>query len=213
MNRKPENVTHYLQSGCGRCERWNTANCSVIIHNSVLLALINLLRSTTLKEEIKWNAPCYTYNGKNVAIVGAFRDYCVLSFFKGALLHDPKGLLVKPGENTQVGRVIRFTDTTQVEQHREDILYLIAQAIQLESSVKKVTFKQNSPPEVEEFTQKLESVSGLKKAFYQLTPGRQKAYLLYFAEPKTPEARLRRIEKCIPLILQGKGLYDKYKAK
>lgn len=210
MNRKPENVTQYLQNGCGRCERWNTLSCSAIIHNAILIEIINLLRSTGLKEEIKWSNPCYTYRGKNIALVGAFKDYCVLSFFKGALLRDPKGLLVKPGENTQAGRVIRFTDPQQVLLHQEYILHLIDQALQLEKDGTKINREQNALPEVDEFSQKLHSSPELRQAFSRLTPGRQKAYLLHFAEPKTSEARLRRIEKCIPLILEGKGLYDKY---
>lgn len=213
MNSKPLTIEQYLSSGCGRCHRWNTPACSVAIHQEILIELIDILRTTELKEEIKWNNPCYTFQGKNILIIGAFRDYCTLSFFKGALLHDPKGLLVKPGANTKAGRVIHFTDPQQVRLNKEYILHLVSQAIQLEKDGIKVTFEQDTPPQVDEFTQKLQSSPELKEAFFQLTPGRQKAYLLYFSEPKTSEARQRRIEKCIPLILEGKGLYDKYQKK
>lgn len=213
MNRKPTSAEEFIERGCGRCDRWNTPQCSVRLHAPIVEKLIDLMRSSGLREEIKWSTPCYTYDGKNIAIIGAFREYCVLSFFKGALLHDPNGILQKPGKNTQAARVIRLTDVHKVVENKSYLLGLIKQAIEIEKSGEKFHFEHKSTDTVVEFSEKLHSYPELRKAFENLSPGKQKAYLLYFAEPKTRETRLRRIEKCIPLILSGKGLYDKYNVR
>ncbi|HYC40947.1 MAG TPA: YdeI/OmpD-associated family protein [Chitinophagaceae bacterium] len=179
---------------------------------------LKLLRSIVLDfgltEELKWYQPCYTFDGKNVLIISGFRDYCVLSFFKGALLKDTHGILQQPGENTQSARVIRFTSTKQIEKLRPAIRDLVRQAIQVEKSGLKVHFKKISEHRIpEEFAKQLKEKPALRKAFNALTPGRQRGYLLYISSARQPATREARVEKCIPLILEGKGLSDDYRSR
>ncbi len=201
-------VNHYLRSGCGRCRFYNTPHCKVNNWREVLVALRNILLSTSLKEEIKWSMPCYTYQGRNVVMLCAFKDYAALSFFNGALLNDPKGLLHKPGDYSQAARYMRFTQPGEVKKQQAAIYSFIKEAIELQQKGVKVVFKKELPPLPDELIQKMKEHAGLKQAFEKLTPGRQRGYLIYFTQPKQASTRLARIEKCIPDILAGKGLYD-----
>ncbi|MCS6974746.1 MAG: YdeI/OmpD-associated family protein [Cyclobacteriaceae bacterium] len=201
-------VEHYLASGCGRCSYYNTPQCKVNTWRAELTALRNILLQTQLKEEIKWSMPCYTFNGKNVVMISAFREYCALSFFKGVLLKDPHGLLSKPGENSRIARVMRFTSLSDIKQKKSIIEAYIREAIELEKSGARIQATKNLPAIPDEFEQKMDENPKLKKAFEALTPGRQRGYILYFTQAKQTKTRLSRIKKCIPWILIGKGLQD-----
>jgi len=171
--------------------------------------LRSILSELELSEDFKWGWPCYTLNKKNVVLMHGFKEYCALLVFKGSLLSDPKGLLVQQTANVQVGRQLRFTSVEQIEAKREDILDLIRQAMEVERSGKKPVMKAVAQFDVpQELLQRFEEQPSLKTAFEALTPGRQRAYLLYFGQPKYAQTRLARIDKCIDAIPEGKGLND-----
>ncbi len=172
--------------------------------------LRTILLECQLTEELKWGKPCYTSQGKNIVIIQGFKAYCALLFFKGVLLQDPHGVLVKTGENTLVGRQIRFTDTLEIARMESILKEYVAEAIEVEKSGLKVDVQKS--PELsmpEEFQAKLDGNPALGRAFTALTPGRQKAYLMYFSSPKQSKTREARIEKCVEKILNGEGLNDR----
>jgi uncharacterized protein YdeI (YjbR/CyaY-like superfamily) len=160
-------------------------------------------------EELKWGKPCYTVNGSNVVLMHGFKEYCALLFAKGALLRDPKGILVQQTRNVQGARQIRFTSAREVTARAADIKAYILEAIELEKSGAKVEYKQTEDFAVApEFAGRLRSTPSLKQAFEALTPGRQRGYLLHFAGAKQSATRAARVEKCVPAIYAGKGLND-----
>ncbi|MHA3772344.1 YdeI/OmpD-associated family protein [Verrucomicrobiota bacterium sgz303538] len=161
-----------------------------------------------LAEELKWGKPCYTYNDGNVAIIQGFKEQCALMFFKGALLKDPDGLLEAPGEHSNVARRMVFSSVGGVAEMEARLRAFIAQAIEIEKAGLKVEVQKKPEPLPEELEVMFEEVSGLKKAFGALTPGRQRAYVLHFSGAKQSTTRRSRIEKCVPGILDGKGLND-----
>lgn len=162
-----------------------------------------------LNEELKWGNPCYTLQGKNIVLIHTFKEYCAYLFFKGALLADPEGILIQQTENVQAGRQIRFTNVKEITKLQPRLKDYIYKAIEVEKAGLKVVMKKTSAFEVaEEFQQKLTGSAALKSAFEALTPGRQRAYLMHFSQPKQSKTRESRIEKCIPKILSGKGLLD-----
>lgn len=162
-----------------------------------------------LTEELKWGKPCNTFQKSNIVIIQGFKEYCALMFFKGALLNDPNGILKKPGENTQAARQIRFTNVREIVEMEPILKAYIYEAIEVEKAGLKVNFKKTSDFIVpEEFQNKLDEIPALKTAFDALTPGRQRAYILYFSAPKQSKTRESRIEKCMQQILNGKGLND-----
>jgi uncharacterized protein YdeI (YjbR/CyaY-like superfamily) len=170
------------------------------------------LRSIALKaglaEELKWRLPCYTLDGANIVIIQGFKDYCALMFFKGALLGDPKRILVAPG-NSQAGRQIRFTNAREIDEREPVILAYINEAIKVERAGLEVKLKTTADYSVPaEFQRKLDSMPRLKAAFEALTPGRQRAYIYHFSQPKQSETRESRVEKSVQRILKGKGLND-----
>ena len=172
--------------------------------------LRDIVVETGLTEELKWGAPCYTYEKSNVIILGEFKECAVLSFFKGALLKDSMAILVKPGENTQSARIVRFTGIREIVKLQPVLKAYIREAIEVEKSGLKVIFKEKTALAFPaEFKQVLDKNAALKKAFNALTPGRQRAYNLYFSAPKQSKTRESRIEKCIKQILEGKGLIDR----
>lgn len=165
--------------------------------------------STELVEDLKWGCPCYTYEGKNIFLIHGFKDYCALLFFKGALMKDPDKLLIQQTENVQAARQIRFTDLEQINDLEKILREYMFEAVEIEESGIKVEMKKTKEFEmVEEFQQKLDKDPVLKQAFESLTPGRQRAYLLHFSSAKQSKTRESRIEKCIPQILDGKGIND-----
>ncbi len=164
-----------------------------------------------LTEELKWGVPCYTFQERNIVIIGELKQCCVLSFFKGALLNDDNGILIKPGENTQSVRLIRFTSVREIVELECILKAYIYEAIEVEKVGLEVNPKRNTElifPE--EFQKKLDQIPALRAAFDALTPGRQRAYNLYFSAPKQSKTRESRIEKCMQQILNGKGINDQY---
>ena len=162
-----------------------------------------------LTEEVKWRVPCYTVEGKNVAFIGALKESCVLSFVKGALLKDAKGILIQQTENSQSVRVIRFTNVQQIVELEPVLKAYINEAIELEKAGAKVSFKKISEFTIpEELQSKFDEHPALKTAFKALTPGRQRGYILYFSSAKQSKTRTTRVEKSMKQILNGKGLDD-----
>jgi uncharacterized protein YdeI (YjbR/CyaY-like superfamily) len=162
-----------------------------------------------LEEKVKWGCPCYTDGESNIVLIHVFKEYCALLFFKGALMSDPKGLLIQQTANVQAARQMRFTDLREIIDRKAVIKSYIREAIKVEKAGMKVPMKKTAEFEVpEEFQVKLDRMPALKKAFHALTPGRQRAYLLYFSSAKQSKTRETRIEKYIPKILMGKGLDD-----
>src|SRR5580693_8066561 len=154
-----------------------------------------------LTEELKWGKPCYTFEGSNIVLIHAFKEYCALLFFKGALLKDTKGILVQPG-STQAARQIRFTGVQEITKMEKVVKAYIREAIEVEKSGLKVNLKKTSDFAIpEEFQTKLDKAPALKTAFAALTPGRQKGYILYFSTAKQSKTREARVEKCTPQIL------------
>jgi uncharacterized protein YdeI (YjbR/CyaY-like superfamily) len=162
-----------------------------------------------LTEELKWGHPCYTLEGNNIVLIHGFKEYCALLFHKGALLKDPKKILIQQTENVQSARQIRFKHIDQIVDMESTIQSYIKEAIKVEKAGLKVTFKKASEFKVpEEFKKVLDTKSDLKKAFKALTPGRQRGYLLYFSSARQSKTREERIKKYTPKILKGKGLED-----
>jgi uncharacterized protein YdeI (YjbR/CyaY-like superfamily) len=164
-----------------------------------------------LTEELKWGVPCYTFQKSNIVIIGELKDCCVLSFFQGALLLDAADILIQPGENTQTVRLARFTHVREIIEMKAILKSYIYEAIEVEKAGLKVNLKKKTELKFpEEFQNKLNELPTLKKAFDVLTPGRQRAYILYFSAPKQSKTRQSRVEKCIQQILNGKGFNDHF---
>ena len=168
-----------------------------------------ILLDCDLTEEVKWGVPCYTSQTRNIVLIHGFKEYCALLFFKGALLQDAQGLLIQQTENVQAARQMRFTNLPEIIALAATIQAYVAEAIAVEEAGLQVPYKKTAEFDMpEEFITKLEEVPGLQDAFDALTPGRQRAYLLHFAQPKQAKTRMARIEKWVPHILNGKGLDD-----
>lgn len=166
-------------------------------------------QNTELQQDFKWMHPCYTLQGKNVVLIHGFKEYVALLFHKGALLKDPENLLVQQTKNVQAARQLRFTDTEQILEQKELITAYIEEAVALEKSGLKIAFKSVSDyPAPDEFKEVLQADKNVKKAFENLSPGRQKAYLFHFSQAKQSATRTTRIERCLPKILKGKGMDD-----
>jgi uncharacterized protein YdeI (YjbR/CyaY-like superfamily) len=173
---------------------------------------LSLLRELLLfggfVEDYKWGKPCYTINGKNAILLFAFKEYCAIGFMKGALLKDGARILAAPGEYSQAMRMARFTDATGVRAAAAALRDYIAEAAAIEEAGLEIEFQPVHAPMPEEFQTVLDENAAAKLAFYSLTPGRQRTYLLYFADAKQSKTRIARIEKYLPRILDGKGLQD-----
>lgn len=171
--------------------------------------LRTLVLQCGVTEEVKWGCPCYTYNNSNIVLIHGFKDYCALLFFKGALLGDTENLLIQQTENVQSARQMRFTSLKEITSQQRTIKEYIFEAIEVEKAGLKVTLKKVDEYKVpEEFQVRLKKSKALKKAFDSLTPGRQRAYLLHFSQAKQSSTREARIEKCIPKIMEGKGMNE-----
>lgn len=162
-----------------------------------------------LTEELKWGCPCYMFENSNIVLIHVFKDYCALLFFKGALLKDPRGILIQQTENVQSARQIRFTDVQEIKKLAPALKDYIYEAVEVEEAGLKVPLKTTADFAVpEEFQSQLDRNSALKAAFEALTPGRQRAYLFYFSQAKQSKTRMSRVEKYLPKILERKGLED-----
>lgn len=171
--------------------------------------LRRILLDCRLTEELKWGSPCYSFQKANVAIIGGLKDACVLGFFKGALLKDAEGVLIKPGKNTRSARSIRFSSLQEIIRMEPLLRAYLSEAIEAEKAGMKVDFEEEAELAIpEEFQLKLSEMPHLKTAFDALTPGRRRAYLLYFSAPKQSKTRQSRVEKWMGPILKGKGLND-----
>jgi len=161
-----------------------------------------------LTEQLKWYQPCYTLQNKNVVLIHGFKEYCALMFFKGALLKDPHRILVTPGQH-QAARQIRFSNVRDIVEMKRIVKAYIDEAIEIEKAGLKVKLKKTADFKVpDEFQKKLDEVPALKAAFRALSPGRQRGYIFHISQPKQSKTREARVEKCMPLILNGKGLND-----
>lgn len=171
--------------------------------------LRTIILDCDLTEELKWGCPCYTYQKNNIVLIHVFKDYCAILFHKGALLKDTEGILIQQTENVQSARQVRFTNLQEIEALEPVLKAYVYEAVEVEQSGLKVSFKK--PEEfaiADEFQAKLDESPELSEAFYKLTPGRQRAYLLYFSAPKQSKTRAVRVEKCVEQILAGKGLNE-----
>ena len=162
-----------------------------------------------LTEELKWGKPCYTYQTSNIVLMHGFKGYCALLFFKGALLKDPKGILIQQTKNVQAARQIRFTNLREIIEMERILKAYIKEAIEVEKADLEVSYKKTSEFAIpQEFQNRLDESAALKTAFDALTPGRQRGYILYFSAAKQSKTRKSRVEKCAQQILNGEGLND-----
>ncbi|MFC7321487.1 YdeI/OmpD-associated family protein [Halobacillus campisalis] len=160
-----------------------------------------------LTEELKWGVPCYTFQGSNIVLIHGFKEYCALLFFKGVLLRDDQGILIQQTENVQAGRQVRFTNIRDIVEMENTLKAYIDEAVEVEKNGVEADLKKNTEIP-EELQNKFDEIPDLKVAFEALTPGRQRAYVLYFSKAKKSETRVSRIEKYTHHILNGKGLND-----
>ncbi len=169
-----------------------------------------ILLDCGLGEELKWGKPCYTFEDSNLAIIQGFKDHCSLMFFKGTLLDDPDGVLVRPGENSRAQMRAEFTSVRQIDERESVLRTLIHQAKAVEKAGRKVDVGERRELELpEELTARLDGDPDLAAAFQALTPGRRRAYALYFSGAKQSKTRASRIERHVNRILAGKGLNDR----
>ncbi len=203
-------IDSYLEVGCGRCPKGGTPACKVHQWPDILRKLRQIVLECGLEEELKWGVPCYAYRGKNVLNIAAFKPHAALSFFKGSLLQDPDQVLHKPGSNSHYTRQARFTHIDQLLAMEQQLKAFIFEAIEVEKSGKKIEVPRKKEEVPEELSAKLAEDALFKAAFEKLTPGRQRAYILYFGQAKQAKTRLARIEKYTPHILRGEGLNDRY---
>jgi len=195
MNKRNPNVDEFLR----KAKKWR--------EEFEKLRMVCL--DSGLTEELKWGKPCYRYQESNIVLIHGFKDYCALLFMKGALLNDPKGVLVQQTENVQAARQIRFTNVREIIEMGNILKAYIKEAIEVEKAGLEVDYKKTSEFVIpEEFQNKLDAFPALKTAFEALTPGRQRGYILYFSAAKQSKTRESRVEKCVPQILDGKGLND-----
>lgn len=202
-------VDKYLIDGCMRCKYGGTPQCKVNNWREELELLRQIVLETGLKEELKWGAPVYTHQGKNIISVGALKDSANIGFFKGVLLADKHKILQQQG-NLQSDRIIKFTNVNDIKKIKDVLKSYVLEAIAIEESGKKVEYKKNPEPIPEELVKAFEEAPAFKKAFYALTPGRQRGYIIHFSQPKQSKTRIERIEKYKQQIFNGIGLNDKY---
>ncbi|MCM3355076.1 YdeI/OmpD-associated family protein [Bacillus halotolerans] len=171
--------------------------------------LRNIVLDCELTEDFKWMHPCYTFHKKNVVLIHGFKEYCALLFHKGALLQDPHGILIQQTENVQAARQIRFTNVQEIAEMEPILKAYINEAIEVEKAGLEVNIKKNTEYIItEELQHKFDEIPALKTAFEALTPGRQRAYILYFSQAKQSKTRESRVEKYMKKIIDGKGLKD-----
>ena len=201
-------ISEFFSIGCGRCSLVGTPQCKVMKWNEELHVLRDIILTSELTEERKWGVPCYTDNGKNIILLSALKDSATISFLKGSLIDDVHSMLFAPGNNSQSARYMKFTSVKEIKKSKTIILDYLHQALEIERKGTKVEFKKEDDPIPEELTDSFNTHPALKTAFYALTPGRRRGYLLYFNQAKQSATRVTRIQKYIPVILDGKGIHD-----
>ena len=203
------NIEDFFAKGCGRCERFDTPDCSALRWQSALAALRHICRETGLAETVKWGHPCYRHAGRNVAIIGALRGDCRLSFMNAALLKDPAGILEKQGPNTRHPDMIRFTSAAQVTANAAIIRAYLEEAMRYAEAGLKPPKDESGLDLPEELLDAMSGDSELHEAFHNLTPGRQRSYVIHLSSAKTAATRYSRIAKLRPQILAGKGALER----
>jgi uncharacterized protein YdeI (YjbR/CyaY-like superfamily) len=203
-------VDLFIADGCGRCDYYATDKCKVRNWQLELEHVRQIMLETDLNEEIKWGVPVYTHEGRNIVIISALKDCVTFGFFKGVLLQDDAKILEKQGESVQSARIIRFTTVDKIMALAPLLKAYVKEAVALEMSGAKVVFKKDLEPVPQELEEKFEELPSLRDAFYSLTPGRQRGYIIFISQPKSSASKISRIEKCIDKIINGEGLNDKY---
>ena len=206
-------VDLFIADGCGRCDYYATDKCKVRSWQMELQHLRQIMLETGLVEDVKWGVPVYTHQGKNIVIVSALKDCVTFGFFKGVLLSDPKKILEQQGPSVQSARIIRFTAVDQIINLTDTVKEYVKEAVVIEESGVKVEFKKDLEPIPDELNDMFEDLPALRDAFYALTPGKQRGYIIHFSQPKQSASRINRIEKCIDKIMNGEGFHDAYKKK
>jgi uncharacterized protein YdeI (YjbR/CyaY-like superfamily) len=206
---KPQNVDDFLQDGCGRCAKGGTPECKVHLWTQELLMLRNLCLESGLTETFKWGMPVYTHKDKNVIIMGAFKDFSTIGFFKGVLLNDPENILQISGENTQDTRLIKFKSISDLLEKESWVRIFIQDAIEIEEKGLKPEKSAKKdlvlPDELEAF---LDKHPIHNTAFQKLTPGRQRSWVIFISGAKQSSTRESRVLKAAPKFLEGKGMHD-----
>lgn len=204
-----ESVDSYLQDGCGRCDLYRTPECKVHLWTDALKALREILCDSALEETMKWGSPCYTYEGTNVLLLVSLRRYCGISFLRGAALRDERGLLEKPGPNSRYARYLPFTTLEGVVENEATIRAYVEEAIGLVRDGIRVEVEAGPEPMPDELADRLDADAELREAYERLTPGRQRSHILHVSGAKQAATRERRVEKCAPKILAGKGFNER----
>ncbi len=202
-------VDDFFHKGCGRCERFDTPDCSAQRWAAGLAALRAICRAANLEETAKWGHPCYVASGRNIALIGALRGDFRLSFFHAALMKDPQKILERSGPNTQHPDVIRFTDVAQVEALRPTIAAYLQEAMGYAAAGIKAPRDARTLELPIELVDAMDEDPELAEAFHRLTPGRQRSYAIVLSAAKKPETRILRIQKLRPAILAGKGAQER----
>ena len=202
-------IDEYFENGCGRCERFATADCSTRKWNRGLTELRRICLNAGLEETVKWGHPCYMHGGRNVVILGALRNDFRISFFKAALMKDPEGVLEKQGPNTQHADMIRFTENAQVAEMEPVLLKYLEEAMSYAEAGIKPPKEERTIELPDELVDALASDPELADAFHGLTPGRQRSYVINLNSAKTPKTRVSRIAKFRNKILAGKGAMER----
>jgi uncharacterized protein YdeI (YjbR/CyaY-like superfamily) len=210
MNRSSDGADIYFEEGCGRCSLGGTPECKVHQWNAELALLRKIVLTTPLHEQLKWGSPCYTLNNANVLMLGCFKHYTCLSFIKGVLLADEQKLLVAPGENSQYVKMFKFTDVAQIKKIIPTIEAYIYEAIELEKNGVKVEKPKTNPMDniPDELAAYFKTNKAFKTAFYALTPGKQRGYIMHYNQATQSKTKTSRIEKTIEKVLLGKGFND-----
>ena len=202
-------IAEFFSIGCGRCPLVGTPECKVNTWNEELYILRDIILENNINEERKWGVPCYTDNGKNILLLSALKDSATISFLKGSLIDDTHAILIAPGKNSQSARYMKFTSMQDIKKAKPIIVDYIKQALEIERTGKKVAFKKDNDPIPEELSVAFKKLPELRTAFYELTPGRRRGYLLHFNQAKQSTTRESRIQKCMTLIMQGKGFQER----
>lgn len=202
-------IADYFAKGCGRCDRFATADCSARLWGEGLAALRSICLSAGLEEAVKWGHPCYRHAGRNVAIIGAFRGDFRLSLFDAGLLDDADRVLERQGPNSQHADAIRFLDLADVTRKEPAIRALLSQALRISASGQKVAKKESTLDLPEELRAALGADPALGQAFAALTPGRQRSHVIALSSAKTAQTRIARIDKLRTRILEGKGATER----
>lgn len=202
-------VDNYLKVGCGRCSLVGTPDCKAVQRREELVALREIVLECGLTEELKWSFPTYTYRGKNVLMVSAFKEYSSINFFAGALIPDPQQHLERPGPNTQAARLLKFANLHEVLEKKELARQYVLASLEVERSGARREAKFEAEYELpDELAERLASDESLAEAFNALTPGRQRSYVIFIGGAKQSATRAARVEKCVPKILAGLGFHD-----